>query len=107
MSDIPSVDNDNFANEIGDSSAAVLDFYATWCGPCKTIAPIVEDLAETYSQQGLKFGKVDIDQASELALKFQIEGVPTLIFFKDGEPVDKLVGAYPRQIIEDKVKGLL
>ena len=107
MSDVPAVNNDNFDSEISGSSAAVLDFYATWCGPCKTIAPIVEDLAQEYSGQGLKVGKVDIDQAADLAVKFNITGVPTLVFFKDGEEVDKLVGAYPRQVIEDKVKGLL
>lgn len=105
---IMSINNDNFEAEIISSgSPALLDFYATWCGPCKTIAPIVEELAGQYSEQGLKVGKVDIDEANELATKYGIQGVPTLIFFKGGEVVDQLVGAHSRTVIEDKVKGIL
>ena len=108
MSDaIMSITKENFDSEIKDpGSAALLDFYATWCGPCKTIAPIVEELASEYAGQGLKVGKVDIDESGDLATEFNIQGVPTLIFFKGGEEVDKLVGAHPRAVIEEKVKSL-
>ena len=102
------INADNFDHEIVDSGSPVLlDFYATWCGPCKTIAPIVEGLAEQYADQGLKVGKVDIDTAADLATKFGIQGVPTLIFFKGGEKVDQLVGAHSQKVIEEKVKGIL
>ena len=88
------ITHENFQSEIVDSGApAVLDFYATWCGPCKTIAPIVEQLATDYAAKGVKVGKVDIDVAGELAAQFSIQGVPTLVFFKNGKKVDQLVGA--------------
>ncbi len=108
MSDaIMSITKENFESVIKEpGSPALLDFYATWCGPCKTIAPIVEELAAEYASQGLKVGKVDIDESGDLATEFNIQGVPTLIFFKGGEEVDKLVGAHPRAVIEEKVKNL-
>ncbi len=98
----------NFQSEIIDSGApAVLDFYATWCGPCKTIAPIVEELAALYASQGVKIGKVDIDVSGDLASQYDIRGVPTLMFFKGGEKVDQIVGAQTRNVIESKIKELL
>lgn len=101
------LNNDNFDAEIVDSgSPALIDFYATWCGPCKTIAPLVDELAKEYAAKGLKVGKVDIDQAQELATRFHIQGVPTLLFFKGGQKVDQLVGAYPKRTIEQKVQSI-
>ena len=98
----------NFQSEIIDSGApALLDFYATWCGPCKTLAPIVDQLATEYADQGLKVGKVDIEDAKEVAAQFGITGVPTLIFFKDGQKVDQLMGAQPKATIESKLKELV
>lgn len=102
------IDDNNFETEIVDNGPpAMLDFYATWCGPCKTIAPVVEELAESYSEKGVKIGKVDIDVAQELAVKFGIKGVPTLLFFKGGEVVETIVGAQPRNVIESKIEALL
>ncbi|HIA26589.1 MAG TPA: thioredoxin [Planctomycetes bacterium] len=102
------IDDNNFETEIVSGGApAMLDFYATWCGPCKTIAPIVEELADSYSEKGVKVGKVDIDVAKNLAVKFKIQGVPTLLFFKDGEVVETVVGAQPRNVIESKIESLL
>lgn len=97
------IDDNNFDAEIGSGGIAMLDFYATWCGPCKTIEPIVEQLANEYSDKGVKVGKVDIDQAPDLAVKFAIQGVPTLLFFKDGEVVDRMSGAHPKPNIEEKL----
>ncbi len=102
------ITDDNFQTEIIESGApALLDFYATWCGPCKTIAPIVEELAGEYAGQGVKVCKVDIDVAPNLAAQFGIQGVPTLMFFKGGEKVDQMVGAQNRPTIEGKIKELL
>ena len=100
--------DDNFQSEIIESGApALIDFHATWCGPCKTIAPIIEELADQYSAQGVKVAKVDIDVAQKLAAELQIRGVPTLMFFKGGEKVDQMVGAQPKHVIESKLKELL
>ncbi|MFQ5654484.1 MAG: thioredoxin [Planctomycetota bacterium] len=102
------INNDNFETEIVESgSVAMIDFYATWCGPCKTIAPIVEELAGEYADRGVKVAKVDIDNAQELATRYGIQGVPTLMFFKGGEKVDQIVGAQPRPVIEKKIQDLL
>ena len=98
----------NFQSEIIDSGApALLDFYATWCGPCKTLAPVVDQLADEYAAQGVKIGKVDIEVASEVSATYGITGVPTLLFFKDGQKVDQMIGAQPKSTIENKLKELL
>jgi thioredoxin 1 len=102
------INDQNFQSEIIDSGApALLDFYATWCGPCKTVAPIVDELAREYSDKGVKVGKVDIDVAGQIAAQYDIRGVPTLMFFKGGKKVDQLVGAQPKKTIESKLKALL
>ncbi|MCA8962665.1 MAG: thioredoxin [Planctomycetes bacterium] len=102
------ITDDNFQAEVVDSGAPVLlDFYATWCGPCKAIAPMMETLAEEYADRGLKVGKVDIDVARATAIKFGITGVPTLMFFKDGERVDQIIGAAAKPAVESKLKGIL
>ncbi|HCW44453.1 MAG: thioredoxin [Planctomycetia bacterium] len=94
------IDDNNFEAEIGSGGLAMLDFYATWCGPCKTLEPIVHQLAEEYSAKGVKIGKVDIEQAEGLAVKYGIQGVPTLLFFKDGEVVNQMTGAHPKPVLE-------
>ncbi len=87
------------------SSPVVVDFYATWCGPCKRLAPIMEDLAESYKSK-VKFVKVDIDNASELANQYQIEGVPTVIFYQGGKVASKVVGLVPREVLKGKIEAL-
>lgn len=84
----------------------VLDFWATWCGPCKKIAPIVEALAADYEEQAI-IGKVDIEESEDLAMKFGIRNIPTVLFIKNGEVVDKQVGAAPRATLEEKLKAIL
>ena len=101
-SDTASLDESNFNEEIAEG-VVLVDFWAPWCGPCKTIEPIVEQLADEFSEKGVKVGKVDIDQAPDLAVKFAIQGVPTLLFFKDGEVVDRMSGAHPKPNIEKKL----
>ena len=100
------IDSTNFETELGQG-AALIDFHAGWCAPCKAIAPLIDELAALYKERGLKVGKIDIDEAQELATRFGITGVPTLIFLRDGEQVDQLVGAHPREVIEKKIESLI
>jgi len=93
----------NFKNEVLESSKPVLvDFWAEWCGPCKTIAPVVEQLAKDFDGK-LKVGKVDVDSNQQTAMQFGIRSIPTLLIFKNGKVVEQIVGAVPKQALADKV----
>lgn len=98
MKNIIELTEDNFETEVLRATGPVLvDFYAPWCGPCMMIAPLLEQFAADFAGK-VKFAKVDIDHASELASEYEITGVPTLILFRGGEAVDQVVGfSGPRQ----------
>lgn len=97
----------NFADEVEKSDLPVLiDFWAVWCGPCKMIAPIVEELATEYEGKA-KIGKVDVDNNQEVSMKFGIRSIPTLLIFKGGQVVDQIVGAVPKPAIVDKLNSHL
>lgn len=90
--------------EVLQSPVPVLvDFWAIWCGPCRLIAPIVEELANQYAGK-LKVLKVDVDREQNLAIRYGIMSIPTLLLFKNGQVVDQIVGALPRGVIEERVK---
>ncbi len=90
--------------EVLQSPTPVLvDFWAIWCGPCRLIAPIVEELATQYAGK-LKVLKVDVDQEQNLAIRYGIMSIPTLLLFKGGQVVDQIVGALPRHVIEERVR---
>lgn len=84
----------------------VLDFWAQWCGPCKMISPIVDELSEEYNGQ-VAFGKVDCDNNNGITAKFRIRNIPTLLFFKNGEIVDKHVGVIAKSALAAKLEGIL
>ena len=97
----------NFQSEINDyEGVAVVDFWAIWCGPCKMISPIIEELAEKYEGK-VKVGKLDVDHNDETAFKYSIRSIPTVLFFKNGEVVDRHVGTAPKSMFFDKVEALL
>lgn len=97
----------NFESEVLQASVPVLvDFSATWCGPCRTLAPVIDELAGDYEGKA-KVGKVDIDQAQETAAKFGIMSVPTVLIFQGGRPVDTLVGAQQKAAYQQKLDALL
>lgn len=104
---LPAFTDDNFTAEVKDSSSPVLvDFGAEWCGPCRALAPIVEDIATEYDGR-LKVGTVDIDHSKAVAAEFGIMSVPTIIFFKDGKPVDKIVGLRSKADLKKTIDGII
>ncbi len=84
----------------------VLDFWAEWCGPCRMVGPIVSELAEDYKDK-VVVGKVDVDSNPDVAMKYGIRNIPTILFFKDGEVADKQVGAVPKSVLTGKIENLL
>lgn len=95
----------NFKEEIVDSNVpALVDFWAPWCGPCIMVTPAVEEIANQY-QGKLKVGKLNVDEAPQIASQYGIMSIPTLMIFKKGEVVDKIIGAVSKEHIEEKIKA--
>jgi thioredoxin 1 len=104
---IKEIDDNNFDDEILQADKpAVVDFWAPWCGPCKAIGPIIEDLAETYGEK-IKFTKCNVDDNPVTPGKFGIKAIPTLIFFKEGKVVDQITGMVAKSKLEDSIKNVL
>ncbi|MFH1824540.1 MAG: thioredoxin [Candidatus Firestonebacteria bacterium] len=103
---IPLTD-ENFEDEVIKSKQPVLiDFWAEWCGPCKMIAPIIEELSKEYSGK-IKVGKINVDENPAVSSRLGIRSIPTLIIFKDGEIMGQLVGVQSKEIIKEKVNSLI
>ncbi|MPQ43324.1 thioredoxin [Clostridium tarantellae] len=97
------INDKEFNGEVlSQNGVVVVDFWATWCGPCKMIAPVIDELAS--EMKDVKFVKVDVDQNPSIAGKFQIASIPTLMMFKNGKPVDTLVGFRPKSALEETIK---
>lgn len=95
---------ENFENEVAQSSVPVLvDFWAEWCGPCRMISPIIEQISEEYAGK-LKVAKVNVDDNQELAMRFNVMSIPTLIVFKKGNPVDQIIGAVSKDHLAGRLK---
>ena len=96
----------NFAEIINTDQPVLVDFWATWCGPCRALAPVVEELAHEFAGKAV-VGKCNVDDCDDLPMTFGIRSIPTLLFFKNGQLVDKLVGAAPKADIAAKLNTLL
>ncbi len=108
MANLIEINSDNFEAEVVQAQGvALVDFSATWCGPCKALAPTMEELAGEYEGRGVKIGKCDVDDSGDIAARFGIMSVPTIVFFKDGEKVDALMGNQPKAAIQKKIDALL
>ena len=98
------ITDDNFSDEIESNQGLVMvDFWAAWCGPCRMVAPIVEQLATEYDGK-IKVGKLDVDSNQRTASRFNIRSIPSILFFKDGKHVDTVVGAVPKPALERKIQ---
>jgi thioredoxin 1 len=101
------INDSNYGEALAQNKPMVLDFWATWCGPCRRVSPIVQELADQYEGQVI-VGKVNIEEdADDLVAEFGIRNIPTILFMKDGQVVDKVVGAAPKSTLEEKLKALL
>jgi thioredoxin 1 len=100
------ITSENFEELIASGKPIVLDFWATWCGPCRRVCPIIEELANDYEGQVI-VGKCDIEEDEDLPMRFGVRNIPTILFIKNGEVVDKQVGAAARPVFEEKLKSIL
>ena len=107
MSNAIAITDDSFQTEVVQSSIPVLvDFWAVWCGPCRMVAPIVDELAVEYEGR-VKVGKVDVDSEQKIAADYGIRSIPTLLIFKDGELADQIVGAVTQKQLVEKLEAVL
>jgi len=101
------ITDDNFKDEVLQSDVPVLiDFWAEWCGPCRMIAPIVEELSNEFDGK-LKVGKLDVDQNQQTAIRYGVRSIPTVLLLKDGEVKDTIIGAVPKSIFTEKINAVL
>jgi thioredoxin 1 len=95
-----------FKEMIQNHSLVVVDCWAPWCGPCNMVAPVIEELARDYAGK-ISFGKLNVDENQEVSMQYQIMGIPTLLVFKNGKLVEKIIGAMSRQVLEPKIARYL
>ena len=100
------ITSENFGSLKNGEQPLVVDFWATWCGPCRMVGPVISELAEEYNGR-IVVGKCDVEENEDLAMEFGIRNIPTILFFKGGQVVDKMVGAQAKARIQEKFEALL
>ena len=107
MAVVKEVTDETFDLEVEQAEGVTMvDFWAAWCGPCRLVAPIVDELAQEYEGQ-ITVAKLDVDASQRTAMRFNVRSIPSILFFKDGEHVDTVIGAVPKQALEKKLKAYL
>ena len=101
---VKDINAEEYAEIVNSSNTVVIDFHATWCGPCKVLSPILEELNDEI--EGVEFVKLDVDQHPQIAGQNQVMGVPTVVILKDGEIKDRFVGVQPKEVIKEKISSL-
>ena len=100
------ITNENFESLKNGDQPLVVDFWATWCGPCRMVGPVISELAQEYDGR-IVVGKCDVEENEDIAMEFGIRNIPTILFFKNGQVVDKIVGAQAKARIQEKFEALL
>ncbi|MBI4541041.1 MAG: thioredoxin [Gemmatimonadetes bacterium] len=101
---VTAVTDEDFDVEVrGSRGLVIVDFWAEWCGPCRIVSPIVEQLAGEYHDRGVRVAKLDVDDNPKVSSRFSIRSIPSILFFKDGEHVDTVIGAVPKGYLERKI----
>ena len=101
---VKEINAEEYSEIVKSSNPVVIDFHATWCGPCKVLSPILEELDDEI--EGVEFVKLDVDQRPQIAGQNQVMGVPTVVILKDGEVKDRFVGVQPKEVIKEKITSL-
>ena len=101
---VKEINAEEYSEIVNSSNPVVIDFHATWCGPCKVLSPILEELDDEI--EGVEFVKLDVDQHPQIAGQNQVMGVPTVVILKDGEVKDRFVGVQPNEVIKEKITSL-
>jgi thioredoxin 1 len=101
---VKEINAEEYSEIINSSNPVVIDFHATWCGPCKVLSPILEELDDEI--EGVEFVKLDVDQHPQIAGQNQVMGVPTVVILKDGEVKDRFVGVQPKEVIKEKITSI-
>ena len=101
---VKEINAEEYSEIVKSSNPVVIDFHATWCGPCKVLSPILEELDDEI--EGVEFVKLDVDQYPQIAGQNQVMGVPTVVILKDGEVKDRFVGVQPKEVIKEKITSL-
>ena len=101
---VKEINAEEYSEIVNSSNPVVIDFHATWCGPCKVLSPILEELDD--EMEGVEFVKLDVDQHPQIAGQNQVMGVPTVVILKDGEVKDRFVGVQPKEVIKEKITSL-
>ena len=100
------LNDENFKNSVATEKILVVDFWAAWCGPCRYLSPVIEELAKDYSGK-VTFGKLNVDENPSVSTEFNIRSIPTVLMFKDGKMVDMSIGAVPKPMLDARIKKLL